>query len=249
MAAIILLLVTVTLSVTITRIGTLALTLTGISPDSAHFQARSAFYGVGFTTAESEAVVNHPVRRRIMILLMALGNLGIATMAAGVIVSFTVTSNSGRWAENLLVLLGSVATLWALSRSRWVDRTMSRLVTAALRRWTNLDVNDYAALLQLSSGYTVLEIRVQPGDPLAGMSLGELNLSRDGVLVLGIHRADSAFVGTPTGETRIDVDDTLIVYGPLPKLAILEHRAAPAGHPPRPVGLDRPARRAPQEAA
>jgi hypothetical protein len=241
-AAIVLLLVTVTLSVTITRIGTLALTLTGISQDSAHFQARSAFYGVGFTTAESEAVVNHPVRRRIMVLLMALGNLGIATMAASVIVSLTMTSNSGRWTENLLVLLGSLAAIGALSHSRWVDRTMSRLVTGALRRWTNLEVHDYVSLLQLSDGYTVMEIQVHPGDPLAGMTLGELNLSHDGVLVLGIHRVDHSFVGAPDGQTRIDARDTLIVYGRLPRLEILEGRVAPSGHAPRPMGLGRPSR-------
>jgi hypothetical protein len=240
-AAIIFLLVTLTLSVTITRIGTVALTLTGMSRDSAHFQARSAFYGVGFTTAEAESVVNHPVRRQIVILLMVLGNLGIATMVAGVIVSFTMTSSSGRWGENLMVLLGSLAALWVLSRSRWLSRTMSRLVTAALRSWPNLDVHDYVALLQLSSGYTVLEIRVQPGDWLAGMTLAELNLSREGVLVLGIYRANK-FVGAPTGQTRIDAHDTVVVYGPMRRLKKLEPRAARTGYVPRPMGLNRPSR-------
>ena len=71
------LLIIVMLSLLITRIASEALTHTGLSRESARFQARSAFSGVGFTTSESEQVVNHPVRRRILMVLMMLGNAGI----------------------------------------------------------------------------------------------------------------------------------------------------------------------------
>ena len=70
MAALISVFIAITLSLLITRIATEALTLTGLSRTSASFQARSAFTGAGFTTAESEAVVKHPVRRRIIIVLV-----------------------------------------------------------------------------------------------------------------------------------------------------------------------------------
>jgi len=218
------LIVTVTLSVLITRVGTVALTLTGISKESAFFQARSAFYGVGFTTAESEMVVNHPVRRRIVVGLLVLGNLGIATMVASLIVSLMASSNSGQWTQNLLLLAAGLTTLCLLGSSRWLNQTMSRLLTAALRRWTSLDVRDYLALLHLCSGYAVLEMRGQPTDFLADMTLAELNLSACGILVLGIQRASGLFVGAPTGQTRILAQDTLIMYGPLQKLEELDRR-------------------------
>ncbi|MFW5811085.1 MAG: hypothetical protein ACOCWY_05750 [Thermodesulfobacteriota bacterium] len=57
------------------------------SKQSARFQARSAFTGVGFTTSESEKMVNHPVRRRILLLLMLGGNAGIVTAMGSLIVS------------------------------------------------------------------------------------------------------------------------------------------------------------------
>ena len=72
MLSIISLLVVLTLSILVTRIATVALTYTGLSRESARFQARSAFTGVGFTTNESEKVVNHPLRRKILMLLMLL---------------------------------------------------------------------------------------------------------------------------------------------------------------------------------
>jgi hypothetical protein len=54
------------LSMLITGLATSALSMTGLSRESARFQARSAFTGTGFTTQEAEKVVNHPVRRRII---------------------------------------------------------------------------------------------------------------------------------------------------------------------------------------
>lgn len=51
------------LSLTITRVATLVLAMTGLSWEAARFQARSAFTGTGFTTSEAESIVSHPVRR------------------------------------------------------------------------------------------------------------------------------------------------------------------------------------------
>jgi hypothetical protein len=63
MGALVSLLVTIGLSLLVTRIASVALTMTGVSRDLAKFQARSAFTGVGFTTNEAEKVVARPVRR------------------------------------------------------------------------------------------------------------------------------------------------------------------------------------------
>lgn len=80
MLSIVSLLIVLTLSILVTRIATVALAHTGLSRESAKFQARSAFTGVGFTTNESEKVVNHPIRRRILLLLMLLGLLNCPKM-------------------------------------------------------------------------------------------------------------------------------------------------------------------------
>jgi len=46
-------------------------------------------------------VVNHPVRRRIITLLMLLGNLGIATVMATLLGSFLSTNTAGEWGRNI----------------------------------------------------------------------------------------------------------------------------------------------------
>lgn len=80
-----LVIVIITLSILVTRVATVALTLTltGLSRESAKFQARSAFSGAGFTTTESEDVVNHPIRRRVIMSLMLIGNAGDSVIIYG----------------------------------------------------------------------------------------------------------------------------------------------------------------------
>lgn len=80
------------LSLFITRLATIALTMRGLSSQSASFQTRSAFTGTGFTTRESEHIAKHTVRRRIIMLLMILRSAGLVTVIIAVILSFAITS-------------------------------------------------------------------------------------------------------------------------------------------------------------
>ena len=210
----------ITVSLLVTRIGAVALSLTGLSPDVARFQARSAFTGVGFTTSESEQLVNHPVRRRILMLLMFWGNIGIAAVIASTIVSLT----SASILYSSLVLAVGVAILWIVFTSRFVDDIVSKWVESALRRFTNLDVRDYNSLLHLQSGYVVVQLSVHIDDWISGMTLQEANLSSEGVLVLGLTRQDDQYVGSPNGNTRIEAGDVLTLYGPEDRLEELDLR-------------------------
>ncbi|MBU1910403.1 MAG: potassium transporter TrkA, partial [Verrucomicrobia bacterium] len=139
MISILTLLVVVMFSLLITRVVTRALVLTGLSSEAARFQARSAFSGVGFTTSESEAIVNHPVRRRIILLAMLWGNIGIATVVATAIMSYISASHADHWWLHVILLLSGLALLWYLASSRRVERWMNRAISAGLRRWTQLD--------------------------------------------------------------------------------------------------------------
>ena len=120
MLSIISLLVVLTLSILVTRIATVALTYTGLSRESARFQARSAFTGVGFTTNESEKVVNHPLRRKILMLLMLLGNAGVITAVSSLIVSFVNVEGSIRLFWQMVLLLTGVLLLSVFANSSWV---------------------------------------------------------------------------------------------------------------------------------
>ncbi len=231
MVAAVSLLIVLTVSILITRIATVALMHTGLSRESARFQARSAFTGVGFTTDEAEKVVGHPVRRRILMLLMLLGNAGIVTAISSMILTFVDKDDggAGAWLLRFALLIGGVAILWTAAYSQWLDQRLSRLIRWALARWTSLDVRDYASLLRLSGEYTVTELQVEPEDWMADCTLEELRLREEGVLVLGVQPTDGPYVGAPTANTRIGPGDTVLLYGREKNLAALDQRVGHIG--------------------
>lgn len=225
MVAVLTLLVVVAVSVVITRIASTALMHTGLSRASARFQARSAFTGVGFTTSEAERVVNHPVRRRILMLLMLTGNAGLVTAVSSLVLGFV----GGRDSALPPLLRGGVLAaglglvLW-LANSAWIDQRLSRVIRWALGKYTRLEIKDYASLLHLASGYRVSEMVVGSDGWMTGRKLRSLDLSSEGVHVLGIQPRSGKYRGILSGETRLHAGDTLVVYGPDDTLRNIEQR-------------------------
>jgi len=226
MVAIVSLFTVAILSLLVTRIAAMALTFTGLSHEAARFQARSAFSGVGFTTTESELIMNHPVRRKIIMILMLLGNIGIATVVATVMVSLLTTAGSENWLRNVLLFICCLSLLWFLAISHFVERNLNRIIAWGLNKWTRLEVQDYVAILHLQNEFAVWEMNVEPTDWLAGKSLLEAGLSREGVLILGIQRKNGFYIGAPQGISRINPGDVLVMYGPMSRLHELGIRQA-----------------------
>lgn len=217
------------LSLVITRVATVALTMTGLSQEAARFQARSAFTGTGFTTSEAESVVNHPVRRRIIMALMIVRSAGLISIVLSLILSFLGSASESTKLLRLVWLLGGVALLWGVSRSKRIEKVMARLIRRALSRWTALDVRDYSSLLRLSGGYSISEQQIAADDWLANKRLKDCVLMDEGVIVLGVTRDDGTYVGGPKGNTEILPGDTVILYGRADKLHELDQRRADSG--------------------
>lgn len=224
MIALISLFLVVFLSIFITRIATVALVHTGLSVESARFQARSALTGTGFTTTEAEAVINHPVRRRIIMTLMLVGNAGLVTVISSLILTFVGGQSETSIALKLVFLAVGLALLIWMAFSRWFDRHLSRLIDWALRRWVNLDTRDYVSLLHLSGDYRLVELLIQPGDWIEGLRLMDARPRNEGVMVLGVKNAEGAYIGTPSGETVVAAGDTLVLYGRTAALSQLDQR-------------------------
>ena len=212
MVALVSLFVIVVASLIVVRIATAILVLTGLSPEVARFQARSALTGVGFTTSEAESVVGHPVRRKVVMALMLVGSAGVITAVATLMLSFVGAGGRQTAVRGVLLVAGMVGLL-LVARSRLVDRLLSHAIEKALRRWTSLDVRDWAALLHLGDDYAVSELFVAPDAWVADRTLDALALRDEGIRVLGISRPGAAFLGAPVGEVVVCPGDTLIAYG------------------------------------
>jgi len=193
-----------------TKIATVALVTTGLSHTSAEFQARSALTGVGFTTRESERIVGHPIRRKIVLSLMLMGNAGIVTAITSLVIAFVHDGGSAlpRFFFLTLGLLGA----FLLSKSKWFDDKLTWAINAYLDKYKDVLNRDYIKLMQLSGEYMVTELSVEKDNWLCGQSLGELDLSKEGVLVLGLER-EGDFKGVPSKNITLSDGDLLVLFG------------------------------------
>ena len=218
------------ISLLVVRVATVALALTGISRDLAQFQALSAFTGSGFTTKESEDIVNHPTRRRIVMYLMLAGNAGIVLGVSTVVMSFVNVKEQDDWYDavwvRMLFMLTGVVVLLFLSRSRIVGDALWSFNTWYLKHLTHMELHDYTRLLRLAHNYVVSEVVVHKDDWLAGKTLAEAELASEGALVLGIERADGKYIGALRGVSRIEPGDTLILYSSQEQMLSLVDREA-----------------------
>lgn len=229
MLALLSVLAIITVSLVVTRVATIVLATTGLSRDVARFQARSAFTGSGFTTTESESVVTNPVRRRVVMLLMLLGNAGIVTTVTSLLLSFNQASG-GQTARRVLALIAGLILLRLLAGSSVVDHSVTRATEWALRRYTDLELHDYATLLHVSDRYSIVEAEPDDGHWLVGRRLEEVRLREEGIVVLGVQPPKVPYIGVPRGDTLVHAGDMVVMYGVAEAVrAVSARRAGPEG--------------------
>ncbi|MCH1509892.1 MAG: TrkA C-terminal domain-containing protein [Akkermansiaceae bacterium] len=198
------------------KLGASALQLTGMSKPVSLFQASSAFFGVGFTTKEAEQVVNHPVRRKIILHLIIAGNIGLTSALATLLVTFMSSSEHGGLGMTFgwLAVIGvGVLALGFLLNLKVVRGPLDRVMRKTLEASGMRRVIDYDYLLNLRDGFCVYDGEIADDHPWIGRCLSELRPADLGVIVLGIYRSNGDFVGAPQKETVIEKKDVLMVYG------------------------------------
>lgn len=84
------------------EVAAIALKLTGMDLVVTRFQAFSALTGTGFPTSETETILEAPVRRKIVMTLMAIGHVGLAVIVLSL---FGTISNRIAWWHLLLVAI------------------------------------------------------------------------------------------------------------------------------------------------
>ncbi len=213
MGALLTLLIIVTVSLIIVRVGATALMMTGLSWDTASFQSYSAFFGVGFTTREAELVVDHPIRRRIIRDLILAGNVGLTSVLATVVVTFVQIQSFQAMLKTAAWIIGGLVIFVALVNLPIVKRIVDWSIRFTLRRAGVVRALDYELLLRVESGYCISEVEILDDCILANRPLKGSRPADLGVIVLGINRTDGEFIGAPGPDDMIMIGDVITVYG------------------------------------
>jgi hypothetical protein len=198
-------------------LGALALEITGLDAETARFQALSAFTRSGFTTRESELAVRHPVRRRIISILIILGNAGLVTII-GTFAASLVRESSG---SNFLYLSGVALGLVILARLTRRVFTHGRLhayLRRAMAKTMGLRKEYPDEILYQARGYGLFRADICEESPLASRTLAESRLAEKGVIVLAIER-DDGLIPIPSAREPILAGDSIVCYGDLERSA------------------------------
>ncbi len=195
------------------KAASVALRLTGMEERKANFQALSALTGTGFSTKESELIMNNPARRRIISLLMILGYGGVITIIISFSTSIINSHGNIKYAGVLIFLVGLyLIYLFATYKGftkRWDNFIKKKLIKSPV--FEEAPIED---LLRLMEGYGLVRVLTKKKSIFINRHIKEINLTRKNILILGIDRHNS-WNPIPKGEEKILEGDKLVVYGPI----------------------------------
>jgi hypothetical protein len=172
----------------IVRVAGVALRLTGMPQPVARFQAISALTGTGFTTSEAEGTMHHPVRRRILTMLMFTGHLGLVSLTSTVILTMTASETGLGAFVQVLAMLAAILAICALAVSKTLDRVMCDWVGHVLMRLGWINTLPYEILFEAPDGFQlgehIVTIQSQLSPDLKAVSHNRKVLGHDDILKL-----------------------------------------------------------------
>ncbi|WP_245590388.1 TrkA C-terminal domain-containing protein [Aneurinibacillus terranovensis] len=197
--------------VLIIEISTMLLEATGLRREVAKFQAISLLTGTGYTTSESEMVINHPVRRKIASFLIIFGTISFAVILSFVI-SFFVSNVIHISDLGIGMVILVVALLFM--RSPVVKLFLSRNVGSRFDKYY-VHHKSVEEVFHVDSDYVMREFRLTESHVrLINQPLKQLRLANEDVKILNIKRNDHV-IKNPTGSTMLLPGDIILVYGNL----------------------------------
>ena len=210
MAYVGILLIAILVSFIVVRIGGFALQLTGIEPEVARFQALSAFSGTGFTTREAERVVGHRTRRRIVTILIILGNAGLVTIIATLVASFTQVSGYTWFFIRLAIIIGGIFGLYQLIiRSNVGQRILDRLQRPVMNRILR-EAPAVEEIFRVEKDWAISLVMIKRSSKNIGLSVADITAEGD-IEILAMDRADTHLTRPDRGEKIVE-GDRLLVY-------------------------------------
>lgn len=211
MGGIALIIAVVFVSVMIIKVAAVALRLTGLDERTASFQALSALTGTGFTTREAELVINHPMRRKIISVLMITGNAGMVVVIAGLVSSFLAVTSF--WAILWFVaLILALYVIFRIATQTRIARLLSKRIEEKLRERFKLQKRAIGRVLDLGEDFGIAEITLHEGSSSVGKTLATSDLGKKKILVLAIER-DEEKILVARGNHKLHAGDNLICYG------------------------------------
>jgi len=177
----------------------------------ANFQALSALTGTGFSTKESELIMNNPIRRRIISLLMILGYAGFITIIVSFSTSIVNSTGTMKYVGVLIFIIG-LYLIYLIANHKGFTKRWDKFITKRLIKSPVFEEASIEDLLRFIEGHGLVRIITNQKSAFINQQLKEINLTKKNILILGIDR-ENKWNPIPNGEKIIKLGDKLVVYG------------------------------------
>lgn len=198
-------------SMLIVRVAAVALRLTGLPDHVARFQSVSALTGAGFTTTESESIVNYPIRRKVIVALMVFGNLGLVSIVSTFIVAFTQSAgDETAMIQQVLSIIAALAFVTFVMTNKTLDKVLCGFIGHLLTKLTRLNQDSYHTLLEIGADHSIAE-HVYRGE--AAIKADDAFPADSALTLLSLRGTRDRYRDNPEDHFEISRNETLICFG------------------------------------
>lgn len=184
--------------------------LTGVPIEKARFQVTSLLTGTGFTTKESEIIVQHPTRRKLAVWLMGFSYASTAT-----IISFAVNiiTSSVLDIGSLAVVIIFTLFVFFFHKTYLLEKIENNIEKFIVKSkiWDKINVKHFN-LITKTKGYGVYEIYLSNKSEILGKNIKDSGLKNLEIEVLNIDKGDE-FISFPRPDYEFESCDKITVYG------------------------------------
>ena len=204
-------LIVIVVSFLVVRAGAIALMVTGMDQKKASFQALSAFSRAGFTTRETELIMNNPRRRQIVTWLIILGNAGlVAVIVSGT--SSIVTSEGYQVPITIVAIIIGIYLVYKLVSRAGFIRKWEGFISRRFIKSHSFEEVATEDLLHLIEGYGLVRAIITENSPFIGSTMSDVRFLDSDMVILGIERGKE-WIPRPKAKVTIEESDKIVVYG------------------------------------
>lgn len=193
---------------TVIEINTSIFVTTGLDRKIARFQVISMLTGTGFTTGESELIIDHPVRRRLGAFLILFGAFSLAVIISAI--SNLLTDNF--YTMEITYVAGGLLILLFILKTPAVQKMMATKMKRELKENYELADLPIRDVLLMDDEDEVREISIKKDSPFIGKTFDEVVTQKDDLILLFIKRGDIN-IRQKSHKIKLEAGDRLVLYG------------------------------------
>lgn len=190
------------------EINVILFKMTGLEHQVARFQVISMLTGTGFTTGESELIIEHPVRRTLGAFLILFGAFSLAVIISAI--STLLSDNF--FSYNIAYVAGGLFIVLFILKAPLIQRKLSdKLQKEMVHHYkiSDLPVRD---VILTSDDDEICELSIERDSDFIGKSFDELLDDNDDIMVLFIKRGEIK-IRRERLTTEIQAGDEAVLYG------------------------------------